>query len=93
MFLLYCDETNLTPSDGDFFIYGGVIVPGDCAHRLHATIDTLRADYNIPPECTIKFNPKPDCLTHQQYIEVKQKIIEAAVGEGCKFLTTIIYTI
>ncbi len=90
MFLLYCDETNLDPNENEFFIYGGIALPNGTAKPLHNTIERVRRTYGIPKEFFLKFNPKPDHLTHQQFIEVKQSVIEAAVAQGCILLVSII---
>lgn len=90
MHLLYCDETNLEPKDNFFFVYGGVIIPGEKAKCLHDAIETIREDHSIPPDFSLKFNPKPERLTHQDFIQVKQSIIEAAIENSCIFLTSVI---
>lgn len=94
MYLLYCDETNLDPNEQDFFIYGGIAVPGKTARSLSDEIEKIRHSLNVPPEFILKFNPKPDHFSHQQFIELKQHIIEAATAHGCRVLiSTILHNI
>jgi hypothetical protein len=42
MYLLYTDETNLDPREGDFFVYGGIAVPAENAGALSNRIEALR---------------------------------------------------
>lgn len=94
MYLLYCDETNLNRNENEFFIYGGLSIPGEGAQSLSAAIDQIRCDFAVPAKFLIKFNPKPDHLTHQQFIELKQRIIEAATRNKCRLLaSTILHSI
>lgn len=90
MYLLYCDETNLNPTENEFFIYGGIALHDNAAKRLHDAIENIRQEMGIAPEFLLKFNPKPDNLTHQEFITVKQRIMEAAAAEGCVLLISII---
>lgn len=43
-----------------------------------AEIDTLRSRFNIPKDFKLKFNPGPDGLSHEKFIELKQLVIEVA---------------
>ena len=79
MDLLYCDESNLEERSGDFFLYGGVVICGEAARELSVAIDKLRADFKIAPDFSLKFLPPPAHLSHQDYITVKQTIVELAV--------------
>ena len=42
MELLYCDETNLTPKNGDFFVYGGLAIPDSNAYELSKKVDAIK---------------------------------------------------
>ena len=44
MYLLYTDEANIDPVEENFFIYGGVCIPGEEAGPLSERICTIRAD-------------------------------------------------
>jgi hypothetical protein len=90
MHLLYCDETNLEPRDYDFFIYGGIAISCDQAKRLHDRVKDIREEHLIPPDFILKFKPKPTSLTHQEFNEVKQHIIEASVAENVNVFLSII---
>lgn len=89
MYLLYTDETNLDPSQGDFFVYGGIAIPGEKAGALTERIEAIRAEAKIPPAFVLKFNPSPDHLKHPEFLECKRAIIAAACESGCVFLSSI----
>lgn len=90
MYLLYSDETNLTPDDNDFFVYGAIAIPCASAKALHDRIEEIRGNVGIPTDFLLKFNPKPADLTHINFIEVKQAIIESAIEHGCIFIVSLI---
>ncbi len=90
MQLLYSDESNLESRAGDFFVYGGVIVPGDAAKSLSAEIDAVRLKAKISHTLALKFNPCPQGLSHTEFIQLKSKIIKIAAEHGCKFLVSLI---
>ena len=90
MRLLYCDESNLDKKDFDFFVYGGLTIDGTTALLLSSAIEKIRVDAGVPRDFILKFNPGPPNFTHDQFIQVKRAIIEAAVAHGCVFLTSMI---
>jgi hypothetical protein len=90
MHLLYCDETNLDPKNHKFFVYGGIVIPCDNAKALHDEIETIRKNSSIPNDFSLKFNPKPPNLPHDEFNKVKQAVIEAAIQNNCFFLSSII---
>jgi hypothetical protein len=90
MYLLYCDETNLDPSENSFFVYGGIVIPCDCAKSLHDKIENIRKTSKISDDFLLKFNPKAPNLSHQEFLQVKQQVVEAAVNHKCIFIASII---
>jgi len=77
MYLLYCDETNLEEKAGDFFAYGGISVPGDTALGLTSAMDDIRKKLGVAKDYRLKFNPGPGNLTHEQFIHLKQQVMQA----------------
>ena len=71
-------------------MYGGLIVDSAAALSLTRAIDAIRLNAGIPRDVQLKFNPKPENLTHQQFIHIKQAVIEAATAHDCKFLAALI---
>lgn len=90
MFLLYCDESNLEERDGDFLIYGGLMIDADRAQSLSATVDKIRTGFGVPRDFPLKYNPGPKNLNHQRFIELKQAVIRAAQEHDAKFLCYVI---
>ena len=86
MHLLYCDESNLEHRAGDFLLYAGIMIPADSAGALSQRIDELRVAAGLAPDVRLKFNPRPEGLTHQQFLELKRAIIGAAAEHECKML-------
>jgi len=90
MYLLYCDETNFEKKPGDFFVYGGLIIPPDTANLLSAGIEQLRADLKVPTDYVFKFNPGPKSLSHDGFIALKKGVIELAVKHNVKLLVNLL---
>lgn len=90
MYLLYCDESNLEKKDNDFFVYGGLVIEAQAAYSLSLAIEAIRQTAGIRPDYILKFNPRPDNLSHKDFTDLKQAIIEAAISHGCIFLTSLI---
>jgi len=87
MHLLYCDESNLDENAGDFLIYGGVMVSADAAASLSAEIEKIRTTAGIDRNFKLKFNPKPEGMSHIDYRDVKQAILQAAAKHDVALLT------
>lgn len=90
MHLLYCDETNLEERAGDFLIYGGLMIDSGRASELSAAIDALRARHNVPRDYRLKFNPGPEGFTHDQFIALKQEVLETTAAHNAHLLTYVI---
>jgi hypothetical protein len=90
MRLLYCDETNLEPRDGDFFVYGGLSISESSALMLSERIDAIRLDAKVPNDFRLKFNPGPEGMSHHDFIELKQNVILASIEAGCEMYVSII---
>jgi len=90
MHLLYCDESNIDEHAGDFLVYAGVMISSDAAPSLSAAIEQIRDDAGVPRDFRLKFNPRPDNLTHEQFRDVKQAIIQTAVAHEVGLLSYLI---
>ncbi len=91
MYLMYSDETNLRPAENVFFIYGGVVIDSAKAKTLSDEIYKLRLDKCIPNDFLLKFNPRPNKLKHEEFVELKQRIVQKAVETGCVILVSLIH--
>lgn len=90
MYLLYCDETNFEKKAGDFFVYGGVVIPPGSAYKLAAEIEGLRAQLGVPHDYVFKFNPGPGNFSHEQFIALKKGVIEIAAKHGVFLLVNLL---
>ncbi|MGE5471140.1 MAG: DUF3800 domain-containing protein [Bacteroidota bacterium] len=90
MYLLYCDETNLEERAGDFFVYGGLSVPGTTAALLSAEIDSIRSQFGVPRDFRLKFNPGPKGMPHGDFLSLKAAIIDSAIRHEAKLLVSMI---
>lgn len=90
MHLLYCDESNMHERPRDFLIYGGLAVSDESALALSQTLDRIRNRFDIPHDFRLKFNPGPDNLSHSEFSQLKQEIIEAAVACEAKLVIYVI---
>ncbi len=91
MHFLYCDESNLEERSGDFLIYGGLMVEADRMHSLSSAIDRIRSEAPVVArDYRLKFNPGPSDFSHEQFIELKKKVINAAIEHDAKLLIYVI---
>ena len=90
MYLLYCDETNFQKLSGDFFVYGGIAVKGDKAKGLADELAAIRHAFGVKPEFVLKFNPGPDEMSHQEFINLKKAYIAAAIKHEVKLLVNLL---
>jgi hypothetical protein len=88
--LLYCDETNLAEKLGDFLIYGGIVIDSSKAKEFSIAIDALRQRYNVPNDYLLKFNPGPKNLDHEQFIALKQELLELSAKFEVRLLVYVI---
>lgn len=90
MYLLYCDETNFEKKPGDFFVYGGVVIPPEGAQAISDAIETLRGQLGVPKDYVLKFNPGPEGFTHERFIALKKGVMDIAAGCGVKLLVNLL---
>ncbi len=90
MYLLYCDETNFEKKAGDFFVYGGVVIPPEGAQAISDGIEALRGQLGVPKDYILKFNPGPKDFSHDQFIALKKGVMDIAVGCGVKLLVNLL---
>jgi hypothetical protein len=90
VYLLYCDETNLEERSGDFFAYGGLSIPGSASVELSHRIDEIRRKSGMPRDFRLKFNPGPPNFSHEQFVTLKQQLIEACAACGAHFFVSLV---
>lgn len=93
MYLFLGDETNRTQStQRRFFIYGGLIVPGDKVKELDERIEAIRQGVSLQATDPLKFdtNARPKGITIGGYTAAKNAVIDACVETGVKFIAYMI---
>ena len=90
MYLFYCDESNLEERSGDFLIYGGLVINSEVARQFSSEIEKVRASFSVPRDYKLKFNPGPANLSHNEFIALKQAVIETAISYDAKILIYVI---
>lgn len=86
MFVIYCDETNLEERNGDFLIYGGLMIDAANLEAVSKEMWELRRSYNIDNTAELKYLPAPDEITGN-YNDFKKACIELCIRYECKLLT------
>lgn len=92
MYWLFADETNLEPAQGDFFIYGGLIMTPEQMTAADAAIADIRSAYGLKPDEQLKFQTKgrPSRYSPKQWNEAKAEVIQAAGKIGVQMLVYVI---
>lgn len=90
MHLLYCDETNFQKVSGDFFVYGGLAISSAAAGQLTSEIERIRRVMNVPRDYLLKFNPGPEGFSHDEFIQLKRGVIQAAIQNECRLLVNLL---
>jgi hypothetical protein len=90
MHLLYCDESNLEHRAGEFLIYGGLVIDAARALELSHAIDHIRKRAKVDRDFRLKFNPGPKNFSHEDFIALKQAVIETAVEYGALLLVYVV---
>lgn len=92
--MFFADETNLNESDTSrFFIYGGLIIPSNVAHKISQDINKIKQENNFSKTDELKFETRsrPKCVTNEQFNKAKESVIDVALHYKCIFLVNIIH--
>lgn len=92
MHLLYTDETNVDPSNTDFFVYSGIAINASEAEALSHGISVLRAKHGYRREDILKFNTveRPAHVKPDVHKAIKQEVIELAAAHHVKLFASMI---
>lgn len=92
MYFFFTDETNLVPSQGDFFIYGGIVATAEQIPALHDIVVAVRTKYGFNPEDSLKFHTRsrPAHVSFEDWTSAKFEVIEAAEGVGVDLLSYVV---
>lgn len=84
MYWLFTDETNVTDKEGDFFIYGGLIVTPDQMQSLHDEVLGIRARYGSMDGDQFKFQTasRPSQVTIEDFAKAKGEALASLEKHG-----------
>jgi len=90
---LVTDETNRTPAEGDFFIYGGLVLSSDQVAQLHKEIEAIRTRHGFEPTDDFKFNSRsrPSQVSAAEALEAKSEALAAAKNAGARMIAYVIH--
>jgi hypothetical protein len=82
--MLLTDETNVTEKDGDFFIYGGLVMTPEVAAKLHAAVEQIRHKYGYQDGDQFKFQTKsrPEQVSIEDFAKAKAEANQAILEHG-----------
>jgi hypothetical protein len=83
---------NVDPKHSEFFVYGGIAIPGDRAAELSDDIETLRKLYQYQPTDPLKFNTRerPKHLNTKAHAEIKRLLIKCVAKREVKLFASFI---
>jgi hypothetical protein len=92
MKFLFLDETNLVPSQGAFFIYGGIVLSPDQMPVLHDAVAEIRQKYKFRASDSLKFHTRsrPKNLSIADWTAAKSDVIKAAEAAGVRVLSYVV---
>lgn len=77
-------------ANGDFLIYGGLMVDAANLPKLSSAVDAIRKKFGVPEDFHLKFNPGPEGFSHEQFIELKREVVAVAVEHDVKMFAYVI---
>jgi hypothetical protein len=93
MYWFHTDETNLDPSQGTFFIYGGLVMTPDQMAEVHNAVRDIRATYQYEPGDEFKFhtNSRPSQITIDASRGSKAAILSRAADIGIDMIVYVVH--
>lgn len=82
------DESNRTAADGEFFIYGGLIIPTENLGDLTRGVIEIRERFKLPSEQPLKFstNAKPQGWEYQEFHDLRSEVLRLSNRLGAKMV-------
>ncbi|MGW6896276.1 hypothetical protein [Streptomyces sp. NBC_00624] len=93
MHWLFADETNVTPEQGTFFIYGGLVATSDQIVKCHNAIQEIRSDFGFIDTDQFKFHTRsrPKQIPLVRWNEAKGEALKAGHRAGVKMLAYVVH--
>jgi hypothetical protein len=84
------DDSNRPPKDGQFFIYGGLIIPGDSIPLIHQAVEAIRQKYGYRAGDAFKFNTesKPVDVSEDAAALAKAEVLKMLEAQNAFFIAT-----
>jgi len=94
MHLLFTDETNRTAKESkgvEFFIYGGLAIPGSSAQQLHQEIERIRNTHGFRSTDPLKFSRAeiPKRISKDTHTAAKKAVIRACEQAEATFFVSV----
>lgn len=92
MFTLLGDESNRTPIDGEFFIYGALVVKTMKLGPLVLGIEEIRDKFELSPGTQLKFSPvyKPKSWAIERYHEIRTEVLDLVLQCGGEMMVYVV---
>ncbi len=86
MYLVFTDETNKDDESTTFFLVGGVAIPADVAHEIHAQIEAIRTKYGYRPGDSLKYSraSKPPHVSNEAFNSAKSEVLDLCAKYSIK---------
>ncbi|MBQ0883212.1 hypothetical protein [Streptomyces sp. RT42] len=93
MYWLFADETNVTPDQGKFFIYGGLIATPDQIVDCHNAMNQIRARFSFVDTDPFKFHTRsrPKQISLQDWNQAKSEALKAGHAAGVQMLAYVVH--
>ncbi len=88
MYTLLGDESNRTATDGEFFIYGGLVLETSKLGDLSQGVASLRVEHQLPSGHPLKFSlsTMPEGWERQQFHDLRSDVLRLATALGAKMI-------
>lgn len=92
MYWLFTDETNVTEKEGDFFIYGGLMMTSDQMVALNQEVIAIRKKYGYKDADRFKFQTasRPEQVTPEQFAQAKAEALTALEKHGARVVMYVV---
>lgn len=92
MYTLLGDESNRTSIDGEFFIYGGLVVETEKLGELSQGVSNLRTEYRVPIGHPLKFSlsAMPEGWEREQFHNLRSEVLRLVTKLGGKMLIYVV---
>ncbi|TMU93680.1 hypothetical protein [Streptomyces sp. DASNCL29] len=93
MHWLFADETNVTPDQGKFFIYGGLVATPDQIVACHKALKEIRSRFGFTDTDQFKFHTRsrPEQIPLSDWNQAKSEALKAGHTAGVRMLVYVVH--